>query len=342
MTKGLVGLLMLVVLGALGSGAMATSPIQVVAILSELVGFDAFPWVSHEAESAVVLYVRLPRILLGVLVGAAIATGGAALQGLFRNPLADPALIGISAGAALAVVAVTVLGNLLSVALRDTVGGMLLPAAAFFGASATALAVYRLSSVGGRTVISTMLLAGIAINAFAGAATGLCIYMADDDDLRTITFWTLGSLGGASWPTLALCAPFTVVGIAAIQRFGVALNAIALGEIEAVHLGIDVEHVKTCLLLAVAGSVGAAVAVSGIIGFVGLVVPHLIRLLIGPDHRRVLGASAALGAVLLTIADTAARTLVAPAELPLGVLTAFLGAPFLMWLLLQEHPREYL
>ncbi len=210
-----------------------------------------------------------------------------------------------------------------------------LPIAAFFGSLFTTLIVYRLSNNEGKTDVSTLLLAGIAINALAGALTGLLTYMADDTQLRTLTFWSMGSLGNANWDQVIAAAPFILLAVIVIPWQARALNAILLGEAEAGHLGFDLEKIKLLLILLVALAVGAAVALSGIIGFIGLVVPHLLRLSIGPDHRLLLPASALLGASLLLLADLIARTVVAPAELPIGIITATLGGPFFLWLLLR-------
>ena len=242
-----------------------------------------------------------------------------------------------SAGAALAAVSVIVLGTILFAPLLDQLGRYLLPVAAFLGGFLTTLLVYRLSSVRGSTVIASMLLAGIAINAIANAGTGLLTYLADDAQLRSLTFWTMGSLGGASWGSLLGIAPFILLPIFLIPRYARALNAISLGESEAVHLGFELQKVKLQLIVLVAMAVGAAVSAAGIIGFVGLVTPHLLRLAVGPDHRFLLPASVLLGAVLLIVADMVSRTIVAPAELPIGIITAILGGPFFLWLLVRQR-----
>ncbi len=337
-------LLVLVALTSMTVGAVETSAGQVITILARPFGFE-LPWPSTHTQQAVVLYLRLPRVILGSLVGAALAVAGAATQGLFRNPLADPGLIGIAAGAALAVVTTIVIGDQVPV-MNSSVAALLnrlaVPTAAFVGALATTFIVYRLSLVSGRTVVAMMLLAGIGINALAGSATGLLVYLADDQELRSVTFWTLGSLAGASWPSLSVAGPIMFITVLVLPRFGLPLNAMVLGESAATHLGIDVQRTKRMLVTLVALGVGAAVSVAGMVGFIGLVVPHLLRLTVGPDHRRLLPASALLGASLTIGADSAARTLVSPAELPLGILTALCGAPFLLWLLRSERRQGYL
>jgi iron complex transport system permease protein len=313
-------------------GPARVSPAGLGAVLSDLLGLAPLPD-AFRRDAAVLGTVRAPRVLLAALIGGGLGVAGAAMQGLFRNPLADPGLIGVSAGAALAAVAAIVLGGSLFGAAAGLLGLWLLPVAAFLGGLAATLAMVRLGRVGGVTDVATLLLAGVAVNALAGAATGLLIFMADDRQVRDITFWTLGSLAGARWahlpvvlalvggPTLALCA---------LAR---PLNALILGEAEAYHLGQRVERVKAAAIGLAAVAVAAGVAFTGLIGFVGLVVPHLLRLGFGADHRLVLPGAALFGASLLVLADLAARSLAAPAELPVGVVTALLGAPFFLWLL---------
>jgi iron complex transport system permease protein len=338
LTLGLLAVLLaLCVLLNLGLGAVRIAPLEVVGIVLERVGVDL--GVDADArQRAVLLAIRSPRVVLGALVGAALAVAGAAIQGLFRNPLADPGLIGVSSGAALAAVAVIVLGGAVG-ALQGTLGVWLLPAAAFAGGLAVTLFVYAVSTRDGRTDVATMLLAGVAINAVAGAGTGLFVFVADDAQLRDITFWSLGSLGGATWQTLGVAGPLMLASIVLLPRLAVGLNAFLLGEAEAGHLGVNGELVKIATVFLAAAAVGAAVSVSGIIGFVGLVVPHLVRLSAGPDHRLLLPASALLGASLLLLADLFARTVVVPTELPIGVVTSLVGGPFFLWLLLRGRRR---
>lgn len=282
----------------------------------------------------VVGQIRLPRALLAILCGATLALCGVAMQGLFRNPLADPGLIGVSSGAALgAAAAILLLPLTLPVWLAPWFGML----AAFAGGLAVTLLVYRLGQRDGRTRVAVMLLAGVAISALAGAGIGLFSYIADDSALRSLTYWSLGSLNGASLPRLLPLLP-VCLGVALwLPRRASALNALLLGESEARHLGVEVEKLKRELVLCVALGVGATVAAAGMIGFVGLVVPHLLRLITGPDHRRLLPAAALGGAALLLLADLAARLLLAPAELPIGTLTALLGAPFFLYLLARER-----
>lgn len=315
---------------SLGLGAVRIRPAQVVAILAGHAGVDF--GVDHTAAQGAVLWaIRLPRVLLAVMVGAGLATSGAALQGVFRNPLADPGVIGVSSGAAVGAVAVIV-GGLVAF------GSASVPLAAFAGALAAALAVYALARHGGRTEVVTLILCGVAVNAIAGALIGLATFVADDAQLRSLVFWSLGSLGGATWDTVRAVAPFLVVGTLLLTRFGPSLNLFALGEREAAHLGLRTERTRLAVIGLAALTTGAAVAVSGIVGFVGLVVPHLVRLVTGPDHRLVLPASALAGALLLVLADLAARTVAVPAEVPLGVVMGAIGGPFFLWLL--HHTRQ--
>lgn len=334
-TLALLGVLLVAaVILSVGTGAVQIAPGQVVAILLEQLGITLDVPYSRQ-QAAVLLAIRLPRVLLGMLVGASLAVAGAAMQGLFRNPLADPGLLGVSSGAALAAATVLVIGS----GLVAVVGPWLLPAAAFIGSLLATLFVYSLATTGRRTQVTTMLLAGIALSALANAGVGFLTFVADDAQLRDVTFWTLGSLGGVTWRSLSATAPFMLAALIFIPRFARALNLFLLGEGEARHLGIDVEMSKLALIFLTAFAVGAAVSVAGIIGFVGLVVPHLVRLAMGPDHRLLLPASALLGATLLLITDLLSRTIVAPAELPIGILTSMVGGPFFLWLLLRFRRR---
>ncbi|RJX78694.1 iron ABC transporter permease [Pseudomonas sp. LS-2] len=278
--------------------------------------------------------IRVPRTLLGLAVGAVLALSGVAMQGLFRNPLADPGLVGVSSGAALGAAIAIVAGASLG-GIPESIEPYLLSIFAFAGGLIVTAIVYRLGRRDGQTSVGIMLLAGVAMTALAGSIIGLFTYLADDATLRTLTFWNLGTLNGASyarlWPLLLVC----VFVIGWLPRRAKALNALLLGESEARHLGIEVERLKRELVLCIALGVGAAVAAAGLIGFVGLIVPHLVRLMAGPDHRIVLPASALAGASLLLFADVFARLVLAPAELPIGIVTAFIGAPFFLFLLVR-------
>jgi iron complex transport system permease protein len=292
-----------------------------------------------DAERTVVLGIRAPRVVLALLVGAALGGAGAATQGLFRNPLADPGLLGVSSGASLgAAVAIVTLGPALALA-PAWVRAASLPVAAALGAAlvtAAILALARHDKLGTRGVL---LLAGIAVNALVGAVVGFLSQMADDAQLRDLVFWTLGRLGAASWTDVAAVIPWIVGAALALPRLGAPLDALALGSAEAHHLGVDVAATERRVACAVLASVGAAVSVAGLVGFVGLVVPHLARALVGPAHRGLVPTSTALGALLVLAADTLARVVLAPRELPVGLLTASLGAPFFLVLLAREARR---
>ncbi|GAB5467722.1 MAG: iron ABC transporter permease [Rhodospirillales bacterium] len=330
------GLFVLATLLALGWGAVTIPPTLIANILAHSLGLAALD-PALATEEAVLLSIRLPRVLLAILVGGGLAVCGAALQGLFRNPLADPGLIGVSAGAALAAAATIVFGGLFFAGLPPALRPYLLPLAAFLGGLLVTVIIQRLARSGGRTDVATLLLAGIAVNAIAGAGIGLLFYLADDQQLRAVTLWTLGSLAGRPWSEILPALPLILIALVGLLAMARPLNALLLGEQEAYHLGFAVERLKRRLVLLVALATGAAVAVSGIIGFVGLVVPHLVRLLLGADHRLVLPASALVGASLLLVADLGARHLVLPAELPIGILTSLLGGPFFLWLLLRRR-----
>ncbi len=288
-------------------------------------------------DSVIVYDIRLPRIVMGMLVGAALAVSGAVMQGLFRNPLADPGLVGVSAGAGLGAVSVIVLGATVLAPLTALLGSYALPFAAFGGGLLTTIILYNVATRQGRTSIATMLLAGIALGAMAMALTGVLVYIADDRQLRDLTFWQLGSLAGATWLKIAGAGPIIVLALATTPFMAKGLNALALGEATASHLGVPVQRLKYVAIVAVSAAIGASVAVSGGIGFVGIVVPHLLRLAIGPDNRYLLPASALLGACLLLLADAVSRTIVAPAELPIGIVTAAVGGPFFLWILLRKR-----
>ncbi|UCJ16843.1 iron ABC transporter permease [Pseudomonas sp. MM211] len=278
--------------------------------------------------------IRMPRTLLGLAVGAVLALCGVAMQGLFRNPLADPGLIGVSSGAALGA-AIAIVGGAALGGIPELFAPYLLSLCAFLGGLVVTALVYRLGRRNGQTSVTTMLLAGIALNALAFACIGLFTYLADDATLRTLTFWNLGSLNGASYARLWPLLLVTLAVALWLPRRAQALNALLLGESEARHLGVAVERLKRELVFCTALGVGAAVAAAGMIGFIGLVVPHLVRLLVGPDHRVLLPASALAGASLLLLADLFARLILSPAELPIGIVTALIGAPFFLYLLLR-------
>ncbi|MEZ4806761.1 MAG: iron chelate uptake ABC transporter family permease subunit [Flavobacteriales bacterium] len=292
---------------------------------------------THTAQQEAVLFiVRFPRVILALLAGAALAVGGAAMQALFRNPLADPSIIGISSGAglsaALAITATTPLVTLVGA----WAGPVALPVLAFTGALLSASLVFGIARDGRRANVGAMLLAGIGITAIAGALTGLLTYTASNDQLRSITFWLLGSLGGADRNAVIIMCVAVPVPLWMILRSHRQLNALALGEQQARYLGVDAERIKRRVVLATSVMVGATVALCGVIGFIGLVVPHVLRMIGGVDNRFLLPASMLGGALLLCLADTLARTMVAPAEIPIGVITALCGAPVFLALLVRR------
>jgi iron complex transport system permease protein len=286
--------------------------------------------------------IRFPRLVMTVLIGASLAVSGAALQGLFRNPLVESGLIGVSGGAALSVVTLIVFGGALSIARESASMFILMPVMAFVGGLAATFIVTRISAQVGRTNIAVLILAGVAVNALTGALMGVAIFYADENQLRMFTFWTLGDLSGASWSKLLFAAPLLVLSTAWLLTFKNALNAIALGESEAYHMGVDVERTKKLVIFFSALAVGVSVSLSGIIGFVGLVIPHLIRVMFQPDNRLVLPASIFGGSILLILADLVARTLVSPSELPIGVVTGLVGAPFFIFLLMRAKSKQEL
>jgi iron complex transport system permease protein len=331
----LLALLLLAVLLSLALGPVAIPLDDTLRVLLQRVTAADLP-----ADQVLIIeQIRMPRTLMGLLVGATLALTGAAMQGLFRNPLADPGLIGVSSGAALGAALTIVLGSTVLAQLPAAVLPYATVLGAFLGGVATTWLVYRLGQSVQGTSVASMLLAGIAIAAISGAVIGLLSYLADDAMLRTLTFWNMGTLGGASYERVAVLAVCCAVVWWRLPRQAKALNALLLGESEARHLGVNIERVKRELVLLTALGVGVCVAVAGLIGFVGLVVPHLVRLLLGADHRRVLPASMLLGAGLLLLADVVARLVVSPAELPIGIITAVLGAPFFLALLLRAQRR---
>lgn len=286
---------------------------------------------SDETLRQIWFTIRLPRVLLALVVGGSLALAGCVMQGLFRNPLADPGLLGISSGAALAVA----LWVVLPLTLPPLIMLYAPMFAAFFGALAATVVIFLLSRQRDSS-LSRLLLVGIAINALCGAAVGVLSWVSNDAQLRQLSLWGMGSLGQAQWSTLLTVASLMVPTVFVIWRLAAALNLLQLGEEEAHYLGVDVRSVQRLLLVCSALLVAAAVAVSGVIGFIGLVVPHLIRMWLGADHRAVIPGSVLAGALLLLIADTFARTLVAPAEMPVGLLTSILGAPWFLWLIFRR------
>lgn len=329
---GILAIVMLLV--SVMTGASAAS---VTGLIKNLLMGAADDPVAAIRDRIIILDVRMPRALLGFLVGAALAATGATMQGLFRNPLADPGVLGVSSGASLGAVSTIVLGGTVLAPLTAIFGIFTLPVMAFAGALSVTYILYRLGRREGETQIATMLIAGIAISALGMAGTGLLIYMANDTQIRDITFWSLGSLAGSTWQKAAVAAAVILPSLSTLPFLARGLNAFTLGEAAAFHMGVPVERFKRVAILMVSAATGVSVALSGGIGFVGMVVPHLVRIAAGPDHRFLLPASALLGGCLLLAADMVTRVIVAPAELPIGILTALIGAPFFLWILLKDR-----
>ncbi|MBX9631665.1 MAG: iron ABC transporter permease [Burkholderiales bacterium] len=329
--------LMVVAIIAAGRGAVPIAPGDVLRTLLHGIGFGSDTDVPDSAQR-VLWHLRFPRVALAIVAGAALAVSGAALQGLFRNPLADPTLIGVSFGAAAGAATMIVLGHHIALPAWFS-RTWLLPAGAFTGGLLATGLAYLLSAVSRDRGVAALLLAGIAVNAAASALLGLYSHIADDAQLRNISFWNLGSLGAASPSTLGVVALIALPATLGLLKIAPQLNALALGEAAAQHLGVNVRRLKTISVILIAACVGAVTAVTGVIVFVGLVVPHALRFVLGPDHRWLMPAAAVGGAALVTLADLTARTLLAPAELPIGIVTAFIGVPFFAALLIHSGRR---
>ncbi len=330
-------LLILSSITSLGIGGVAISPLSNIEHFTAYIGLGKSNLELHQV--LVIESIRLPRIMLGLVIGASLGLSGAVLQSLFRNPLAEPGLIGISSGAALAVVSIIVLGDTFFAPFLDLTRNFALPIAAFIGSLLTTALIYHLSRRDGLTDIAMMVLMGIAINAIVGSFIGLLTYLADDTELRSLTFWSMGSLAGAgqaAWPSISIM----IIGSFFLLKLSSPLNVFLLGEAEAHHLGIPTERIKQQAAIAAACATGAAVAAAGMIGFIGLIAPHLARLIGWADNRFVLPASALIGANLIVIADTIARIIVLPAELPIGLVTSFIGGPFFFILLFREFKKR--
>lgn len=332
----LIGLVALLFVVNLTLGAYAIDTRAVLGGLAVMAGLMSPEAVDAQAV-AVLSGIRVPRALLAALAGGGLALCGAVLQGLFRNPLADPGVIGVSSGAALGAALAIVGIAAVPAPWREGMAAYALPVGAFSFALVTTVIVYRFGRVEGGTSVASMLLAGIAFNALAFAGVGFLSFMATDEQLRNLTFWNLGSVGGATWPKLAVCSALCVPAGVWLLRLAAPLDALALGFDEARHVGVDVKRLQRAAVLLTALVVGSVVAVTGVIGFLGLVAPHIVRLAIGPGHRSLLPCAALLGAALLLCADLGARTVVAPAELPVGILTTAAGAPFFLALLLRAR-----
>jgi iron complex transport system permease protein len=322
---------------ATGHGLVSIAPGTVMRIIANHLGLARFTPSWPPEHETILLTLRLPRVLAAALVGGALATAGTLFQGLLRNPLADPYVVGTSGGAALGGVLGMMLGSTISV-----LGFSAVPVMAFLGALATTLLVVRLASTGGRLPMVSVLLAGIAVSTLMGYVVSALLLLSErlQFQLPEVYAWLLGRIPEPAWSQLALIGALTLGGVAGSLGLARTLNALSLGEDGAARLGVHVERDKRLILALGALLTAAAVSVSGLIGFVGLIVPHMVRLVCGPDHRRLLPAAALAGAAFLVLADLLARTLVPPAEMPLGVVTAFVGGPFFLWLLRRSR-REY-
>lgn len=332
----LVAILGLSVLGAVSLGSSRIPVPRVAGILwNGIAGGGGGDGAWSAGEEAIVLMIRLPRVLLAGLVGAALATSGVILQGLFRNPLADPFTIGVSSGAAVGAVAAIAVGLP-----HRLGGGWVIPVAAFAGALIAAVAVYALASIGGRVPVLVLLLSGVVVSSFLSAIISF-ILTVTGESLRQALFWMMGSLGTIGWRFVPLLTPYVLLGGAVGIGLARQINALVMGEETAASLGVDVERLKRIILATASLLTGAAVAVSGMIGFVGLIVPHSLRLLLGPDHRLLIPASFLGGGIFLIWVDVAARIAVPPSEVPVGVVTALLGAPFFFYLL-RRRRKEFM
>jgi len=318
------------------SGQTPVTPLEVLGSVLHRLGLDVGPLPAHPQGDATLWVARFPRIALGLLVGAALGCAGALMQGVFGNPLAEPGVIGISSGAAVGACLVIVTSG----ALLGTTGSLAVAGAAFLGGLVTTAVVYALARSNGRTEVVTLVLTGVAVNAFTAGVLAFLVYVADPSAREQIVFWQLGSLNGATWRSVGIVAPMVAAGLVGAMLLARRLDLLALGERAARHLGVDVERLRQVAIILVALLTSAGVAFTGIVAFVGLVVPHVVRMVAGPGHRVLLPASALGGALVLVVADLVARTAVAHAELPLGMLTSLVGGPFFFWLLRRTRASQ--
>ena len=315
-----------------GTGQLHVAPDEVFGSLMHKMGLGIGPMPSHPNGDAVLWNIRFPRLVMGLLVGAALGVSGAVMQGVFGNPLAEPGVIGVSSGAAVGACAVIVFGWTFA-------GSLTIAAAAFATALITTMLVYFLSRRDGRTEVVTLVLMGIAVTAVCGGLIAYLVFLGDTASREQIVFWQLGSFNGSRWQHVAIAAPCILGGLAGLLLLSRQLDLLALGERPARHLGVNVERLRVTSIVLVTVCVAAAVAFSGIIMFVGLVIPHVVRMLIGPGHAILVPASALGGALVLTIADLFARTAIDYADLPIGMLTALIGGPFFFWLLMRARAQ---
>ena len=332
------GVLLIVLVASAGIGAFSFSPTEMLRYLGQGLGTIPSTAVDDLARS-VFLRLRLPRVLLCGFTGAVLGVSGTLMQGLFRNPIVEPGLTGTSSGAALGAALVFVFGGTSAMAVTSPLGSLAVPTIAFAGAFAATMVVYRLSSSFGKVNIFTLLLAGIAVNAVCAAGTGFLSYIARDPQARNIIFWGLGTFTAADWRGVWLVGVVFLVCFIGVQRYGKSLNALMLGEDEAAFLGIDPRRLILMLLVINTIMVAVTTAMVGVIAFIGLVIPHFLRILRSADYTFLLPASALLGAIIMTVTDILARVVIAPAELPIGIITAIAGAPVFLWVLLRQQQR---
>jgi iron complex transport system permease protein len=320
-------------------GAVSLSYEKIFAFIGNAFGFKMDTSFS-KIDEQVFFQIRLPRVIQCAFVGAALSVSGALMQALFRNPIVEPGLVGTSSGAALGAAFVFVMGKSIAGVYADTLGPFLLPLFAFAGGFFATITVYKISNVFGKTNVNTMILAGIAVNALANGGTGFFSYIARDPQARSITFWNLGTLSGADWNGVLLTGISTVTGIFICLRYSKGLNALLLGEEEAGYLGINTEKLKWNVILVNTFIVAMATSLVGVISFVGLIVPHILRMLKSSDNRFLIIGSALLGGILLNFTDMVARVLVAPSEFPIGIITAFIGAPVFLYMLISNSRKQ--
>jgi iron complex transport system permease protein len=324
--------LVVLVLVSAGTGQLYVSPLEVLGSITHAMGLDILPLPSHPNGYNALWTIRFPRVAMAVLIGAALAAAGLLMQAIFGNPLAEPGVVGVSSGAALGAAATIVLG-------WSFLGEWTIAAVAFAAGLAATLLVYLMSRANGRTEVVTLVLTGIAVNAFTGAGLAFMTFFGDQQSREQIVFWQLGSLNGSRWQQFWVVLPLVVIGLVVAFAVTRQLDLLALGERSARHLGVNVEMLRIVVIVVTALLVGAAVAFAGIIAFVGLVIPHLMRMVIGPAHLPLMVASVLGGSVLLLGADLVARTAVPMADLPIGMLTALVGGPFFFWLLRRTRRK---
>ena len=338
----LIGLFLLAIISLVSTtiGPVKISILQIIDILFESSNINTNLSSSEisQAFKTVVIDIRLPRILMGIIVGIALGISGAILQGLFRNPLIDPGFIGVSSGAAIGAMFVIMFSQLISIENNFYVQ-FLLPVFAMSGGLSTTILVYKMSQMSGKTNIMAMLLSGIAVNAFSGSIIGFLVYRASDMELRSFTFWTLGSLDNSNWLIVSIAFVAILVPIIVSFKLRKKLDIFMLGDAEAGYLGLNIEKLKKRIIFISALMVGVTVAFCGMIGFIGLVTPHLVRLIMGPSHKTLIFGSAILGAIILILADFISRIIIAPAQLPIGIITSALGAPFFLWLIVSQKQK---